>query len=179
MKRINWSSAIVSALAAYIVGFAAFLVLFGNPVVRNIIYTPQAGQSDKLLAMWLTLEPLPAVGPFWERLTTFGGRTSAVAGLLLLWAFGLVLIYATVAEALPGEGWRKGLAFGAMLWVMTYFFFEVFFPFNLLGEPFGIVLLELALEAIMALAYGVTIAALYRVPPIMSTGQVINPNGTS
>ena len=109
MKRINWSSAIVTALVAYVVGFAAFLALFGNPVVRNIIYTPQAGQSDKLLAMWLTLEPLPAVGPFWERLTTFGGRTSAVAGLLLLWAFGLVLIYATVAEALPGEGWRKGV----------------------------------------------------------------------
>ena len=52
-----------------------------------------------------------------------------------------------------------------------YFFFEVFFPFNLLGEPFGIVLLELALEAIMALAYGVTIAALYRVPPIRSTSR--------
>jgi hypothetical protein len=48
--------------------------------------------------------------------------------------------------------------------VTGFFFFEVFFPFNILGEPFGIVLLELALQVGMVAVLGVTIAVLYRPP---------------
>jgi hypothetical protein len=164
MNRINWPSAFVTALAAYLTTFAAFLLLFGNSVIRNILYTDSAGQSNKFLQVWHTLEPLPAVRPFWEDLLIFSGRKAAVLGLLFVWAVGLVVSYATVAEALPGKGWRKGLSFGALLWVTGFFFFEVFFPFNILGEPFGIVLLELALQVGMVAVLGVTIAVLYRPP---------------
>ena len=165
LKRLDWPKATLTTIITYVLGFASFLVLFGNPISRSLIYTSKMGQSDKLLSVWFTLEPSPAVTPFWDEIVIFSGRKLAVLALLFLWTFSLVLIYATVKDALPGQGWRKGLAFGALLWATVFLFFEVFFAFNLLGEPLGLVIFELGLEVGLALVTGVTIAAFYRPSP--------------
>jgi len=74
----------------------------------------------------------------------------------------LVIVYALVADSLPGAGWRKGLTYGLMVWAVAFLFFGFFFYFNVLNMPLSFVLLELMLEAGITVAAGVTIAALYQ-----------------
>ncbi len=80
--------------------------------------------------------------------------------LLYLWSLGLVSLYAFVSPQLTEKMGRKVLIFGAIVW-LTFFFFEVFAPFNLLGEPFLLVRYELLLEAIIALAFAWMVVTLY------------------
>ena len=164
MPRINWPNALVTTIVSYLGGYAALILLFGNPLSQRLIYTDSFGQSSKLIAVWKTLEPIPPANPFWDQLFVFSGRKFAVLGLLLVWAFGVVLIYATVYESLPGEGWRKGLSFAAIMWAMAALFFEAFTPFNMFGEPFGLVLYELALWALGLAVWGILIAVFFRPP---------------
>jgi hypothetical protein len=44
--------------------------------------------------MWLEQEPRPAVTPLWDDLGEINNRGLAVQGLLLVWAFALVLVCA-------------------------------------------------------------------------------------
>ncbi len=161
MKHIKWSRHLLAGLVAEVVLLSVFVLLFGNPISRGIIYTPQAGQSEKLLAVWFGIQPLPAVTPFWDQLFTFNARKVSVLALFFLWALGLVWGYASIGGSLPGQGWRKGLAFGALLWVMAMPLLEIFFPFSMFGEPFKLMLFQLALEIGIALAVGVSISAIY------------------
>lgn len=156
---IQWGRTLAAALAAETVGLLGFLALFGNPLSRRLIYSPALGQSEKLLAVWTTLPPAPALTPLWGDLLAFTPRKVLALGLLYLWAFGLALVYLVVSAALPGRGWRKGLAFGLGLWATVFPLLEVFFPFNLLGEPLYLVAYELLLEVPLALGIGVSLAA--------------------
>jgi hypothetical protein len=54
----------------------------------------------------------------------------------------------------------SGLRFSALVFVMTFLFWEFFTPFNLLGEPLQMIALELLFWGFIALADGLTIAAL-------------------
>ncbi len=105
MKHINWSRHLLAGLVAEVVLLSAFALLFGNPISRGIIYTPQAGQSEKLLAVWFGIQPLPAVTPFWDQLFTFNARKVSVLALFFLWALCLVWGYA-------GQLARTGVAQG-------------------------------------------------------------------
>ncbi len=157
--EVRWGRTLAAALAAEAVGLPGFLVLFGNPLSRRLIYSPAYGQSEKLLAVWSTLPPPPALTPIWSDLLAFTPRKVLALGLLYLWTFGLALVYPVVSPALPGRGWRKGLAFGLGLWTAVFPLLEVFFPFNLPGEPLYLVGYELLLEVPLALGIGVSLAA--------------------
>lgn len=163
MKSMHWGRAIGVAIVAYAVVFAAFLLLFGNPFSRQLIYSSVYGQSPKLLAVWMQIEPLPAVTPFWEDLFEFNLRKVGVLALFFPWFLAHVWIFAQVAHGLPGRGWRKGLGFGLGLWLTAYLFFELFTPLNQFGEPLPLVAYELGLDLLIGLAEGVVIAALYPV----------------
>ncbi|MFQ6673276.1 MAG: hypothetical protein ACE5GH_00665 [Fidelibacterota bacterium] len=85
MERFNWQKGMGAALAALVSGLIAFLVLFGNPLSQRIIYSGEFGQSQKLLDMWRTVEPLPVLTPFMKDLFQVSPRKLAVVGLLFLW----------------------------------------------------------------------------------------------
>lgn len=167
-NQIHWGRAVLAAFVANIVTLVSLGLLFGNPLIRDIIYTEQAGQSAKALAVWLELEPLPAVTPFWDDFLDFSARRLAVQGLLLLWTLGLVVIYAKIEYSLTGNRVRKGLLFGVGVWWVLFLFFEPWVPFNMFGEPFRLMVLELALELVAMAVTGVAIALTYR-PPTLDT----------
>ena len=160
MNVFNWKKGALAALAGFLVGLVAFLILFGNPLSQSIIYEPGSGQSQKLIDMWTTIEPLPALTPFFSDLFAFSPRKLLVMALLYLWAFGLVGLYAFMRPLLTGSPGRQSLIFGSII-MLNFFFFEVFAPFNLLGEPFWIVVYELILEAIIAFSVSWTIVKVY------------------
>jgi hypothetical protein len=162
MKPINWSRAIVATLVAFVVTQLAFVILFGNPAVQAWYYTTAAGQSEKFAAVWNTLQPLPSLSANWAKLADASARTYAVMGLLLIWTFLLVIVYAVVAPCLPGTGWRKGISSGAMIWAIAFVWFATFSHFNVLNMPLGHVIGEWVLEAIICVVGGIAIALVYK-----------------
>jgi hypothetical protein len=55
---------------------------------------------------------------------------------------------------------NQGLQFSGLVFVMTFLFWEFFTPFNLFGEPWQLIALELVFWACIALADGLAIAAI-------------------
>ena len=162
MERIRWGRLVVASFAAYVASVGSLTLLLGNPFIEEILFTGDAGQSEKVLSVWFELEPLPAVTPLWEELANLEARAFAVQAFLFLWAAALVLLYAMGWVNRPTSPLRRGLTFGAVSWAVVFLFFEGFIPFNLLGEPFPLVLLELILLLAAMLVTGVVIAFVYR-----------------
>lgn len=162
MERINWGRFVFASFAAYVTAVGSLTLLLGNPFIEEILFTGGAGQSEKVLSVWFDLEPLPAVTPLWEDLANLEARGFAVQVFLFLWATALVLLYALGWVHRPRSPLRRGVTFGAVSWAVVFLFFEGFIPFNLLGEPFPLVLLELFLLLIAMLVTGVVIAFAYR-----------------
>lgn len=99
-------------------------------------------QSEKLIAVWTTLEPLPLV---------VEKPLVIVAGLM---AFALLraFAYREVAAALPPGWWPRCWRYALALWLFVYAFWEFFTPFNQFGEPLPLIALELGFWAFIALA---------------------------
>lgn len=58
-SEISWGRLIGASVVAYVVAVASLTILFGNPLIERILFTEQAGQSDKVLSVWLEqLDPL-------------------------------------------------------------------------------------------------------------------------
>lgn len=165
MTQIRWSRLLGATAAAYVVAVGSLTLLFGNPLAEGLLFTDEAGQTDKVLAVWLELDPLPAVTPFWDQIGDIEGRGFAVQGMFVLWAFALVVVYALGWANRPGSKLWKGITFGIATWAILFIFFEAYIPFNLLGEPFPLVLVELSLQLVAMVLTGVTIALLYRTKP--------------
>lgn len=138
------------------------MLLFGNPVSRRVIFSTDFGQSQKLIDVWQSFEPVPPVTPFLEDAASLETSALPVILLLFLWTVGLVWIYARVNTSIPGTGWRRGAFFGFGVWLSSFLFFETFTPLNLFGEPLAIIGYELALQMVVALVIGISVAATYR-----------------
>jgi hypothetical protein len=106
-------------------------------------------QSQKLIAVWTQIEPLPMVvsnpGPILGGLVIFG----------LVHAF----IYRWLSKGWPPGIVARALRFALLLFVLTYVFWEFFTPFNQFGEPVALIALELTFWALIALAEAFAIAA--------------------
>lgn len=165
MRRISWRRLLITSVVAYVAAVASLTLLLGNPFISELLFSEEAGQSDKVLSVWLEQEPLPAVTPLWADLDEIDGRGFAVQAMLLLWASALVIVYALGWRDGPGRPIRRGLTFGVAMWAVLFLFYEAFIPFNLLGEPFPLVLVELALTLIAMAITGVVIALTYRPAP--------------
>jgi hypothetical protein len=107
-------------------------------------------QSQKLIAVWTTLEPLPlvAVSP-----------APIIAGLVLF-AIGHAFIYRWLSVAWPKGVTPRALRFAGLLFFMTFLFWEFFTPFNQFGEPLPLLALELTFWAAIAIAEAFVIAAI-------------------
>jgi len=161
MDHFQWKRGLLTALAALIVGLVAFLILFGNPLSQKIIYSEGLGQSKKFLAVWTQLEPVPKLTPFFGDFMKLSVKKLGIILLLYLWTLGFVRVYAVVGQAFANDGLKRIIGFAGIIW-LAFLFFEIFAPFNLLGEPFSIVIYELFLESIICILISVTVVKLYR-----------------
>lgn len=105
-------------------------------------------QSKKLIAVWTQIEPLPLV---------VANPAPIIGGLFI---FGLIhgFIYRWLSSAWPTGITARALRFALLVFVLSYVFWEFFTPFNQLGEPFWLLVLELSFWLTIALAEAFTIA---------------------
>jgi hypothetical protein len=104
-------------------------------------------QSQKLVAVWTEIEPLPLV------------VTHPLPVILGLMLFGVAhaFIYRSVSAAWPEGVLPRGVRMTGLVFVMTYLFWEFFTPFNQFGEPLPLIALELLFWAVIAAAESFTI----------------------
>lgn len=107
-------------------------------------------QSQKLIAVWTKLEPLPLV---------VANPAPIIAGLMLF-GVGHAFIYRWLSISWPPGIINRALRMAGLLFSLTFLFWEFFTPFNQFGEPLPLVSLELCFWAVIALAESFAIAFL-------------------
>jgi hypothetical protein len=116
----------VAGGVAWLLGMAIF---FGP---AQAILTDPKLQSAKLNAVFQSITPLP--------------RTLGQPMLLLAGLVGISLIYAVVhtaiRPALSGTLIQRSGKLGLIFWAVMVPWFEFYLPWNVMGEPFLLVLLE-------------------------------------
>ena len=146
---MRWIRAIIGGVAGILAGAAAaFPLLFvvGSSTVFN-----DELQSQKLLAVWNDLEPLPLVV----------SAPQAFVVVLILIGVAHGVVFALVAGGLPPGRLARGLAFGLVVWLMSNLFFELNGPYALLGEPLPLVGVELSVQFVGAMVEGIVISFIY------------------
>lgn len=105
-------------------------------------------QSRKLIAVWTEIEPIPLV---------VDTPLPIMLGIVFFGVFHAWL-YRRLAPQWPPGVLRRGMRFGAIVFVMTFLFWEFFTPFNMFGEPLRLIALELVFWACIAAADGLAIS---------------------
>lgn len=138
---------LVSGIAAAIVWWAGLIVVFGP--AQRVIADPNR-QSAKFLAAF-TQPPLPRMAERAEVL---------VFGLLVI---GLVYAttYAWLESRLSGSVYRRGLSFGLIAWALMVPWFEFYLPWNVMREPFPLVLVEALCWLVVLLGVGLSISIVH------------------
>jgi hypothetical protein len=139
------AAGILGGLAASLVIFILFRLIGFE--YWGILVDPQY-QSPKLIMVWTELEPIPVAINHPEIMTL------GFVALAVIHSF----VFSVIKPGIPGEGWKKGLGFGAIVWLFSYLFFEFFTPWNMFGEPVTLVILELLFWIPVALSEGIVIA---------------------
>ena len=112
-------------------------------------------QSRKLIAVWTQIEPIPLV---------VSNPAPIVLGLIL---FGIVhaLIYRWLAPAWPPGIMSRAWRMAALIFFLSFLFWEFFTPFNQFGEPLPLIGLELIFWATVAIAEALAIATVFEWKP--------------
>jgi hypothetical protein len=142
----KWIRGILVGSGAFVAANVVSNVLFFQ-LGASLLFNPST-QSEKLLSVLFELEPLPLMftnGPLYLAIT-------AIIGLL----HGAVFVL--VEPALPTGRIKKGLAFGGIVWGLMALYFEFHVPFNMFGEPIGLVALELLFWVPVAAVEGLVLA---------------------
>lgn len=141
--------ATAAGLAGGLAWIVGLMVFFGP--AQAILANP-AFQSQKFLYVMGQLEPLPRTAEVWWLLP------------VVLLAIGILygIAYHFVRRAFPDSPWwSKGLKFGLLVWVIMVPWFEFYLPWNVMHEPFMLVMLEMALWLAVMLTVGITVAFAY------------------
>jgi hypothetical protein len=155
MVKTNEQSHATTILAGTAAGLAMNLAmlltfrLIGFGINADGILLDPDLQSEKLIAVWTEIDPLPLV---------VDRPLPIILGIVL---FGVVhaYLYRWISPAWPTGVARRGLSFALVVFLMTFLFWEFFTPFNLFGEPLGLIAIELCFWAVIALADGFAISA--------------------
>jgi hypothetical protein len=141
--------AAIAGLAGGMAWILSMMLFFGP--AQTILANPEY-QSQKFLTVMGELEPLPYTAEAWWILP---------AGLL---ATGILygIVYHFIRRAFDGNPWwKKGVGFGLTAWALMVPWFEFYLPWNVMHEPFLLVMLEMALWLAVLLITGITIARVY------------------
>lgn len=105
-------------------------------------------QSQKLIAVWTQLEPLPLI---------VNTPLPVIGGLML---FGVLhaFLYRSISSAWPAGFLPRAMRMSALIFFMTYLFWEFFTPFNQFGEPLPLIALELLFWGCIAIAESTVLA---------------------
>ena len=150
-----------TVLAGVAAGFSMNLVMLvtfrfiGFGVKGDGFLLDPSLQSKKLIAVWTEIEPLPLV---------VNQPAPIILGIIL---FGIVqaFIYRWLCPAWPTGIAKRGFSFALLVFVMTFLFWEFFTPFNLFGEPIGLIAVELSFWALIALAAGFSLSTIMELKP--------------
>jgi hypothetical protein len=113
-------------------------------------------QSQKLVAVWTKMEPLPLI---------VVSPAPIIVGLVFF-GIGHAFIYRWLSIAWPPGVLQRALRFAGLLFFMVFLFWEFFTPFNQFGEPLPLVALELLFWAAIAIAEAFVIAAVIEHKPV-------------
>ncbi len=130
--------------------YLALNLFFVFSQAQRILANPDY-QSTKFLNVFMSIEPLPRMAT--DPWLVFKGLF--VVGVLLAIAF----LY--VNQLMKGRWWQKGLKFGMLHWLMMTPWFEFYLPYNVMHEPFLLVLLEGVLWLGVCLTVGLGMSAIY------------------
>ena len=137
----------------------AMRIIFGS--AQRFLTDPLL-QSPKMLNAFM-LAPVP--------------RTSHQPGLLWVGLISIGILWTLAYRALSAlwrpPWWRKGLLFWMISWSLMVPWFEFYLPWNVMLEPFPLVLLELVCWAGVLLVVGLTISGVDRLfhPPLKGPNQ--------
>lgn len=138
----------LTVLLAGLIWYGAFYVFFISSGAQNILSNP-AHQSGKFLRVFMEIEPLPRmVNDPWLVLKGF-----FLIGMLI----GGVFVW--LSQQWKGNWIQKGLKFGLIHWMLMVPWFEFYLPYNVMNEPFALVLLEAALWLGTTLTLGIALGA--------------------
>lgn len=110
-----------------------------------------ARQSEKLIAVWTRLEPLPLVV----------AKPAPIIIGLFIFVQVHAFFYRWLSPAWPPGVWPRGLRLALLIFVLSFLFWEFFTPFNQFGEPWPLIALELLFWAAIALAEGLAVAGVF------------------
>ncbi|MBV6519793.1 MAG: hypothetical protein L3J18_05670 [Candidatus Brocadia sp.] len=118
----------------------------------GILLNPSV-QSQKLITVWTRMEPLPLVVT----------RPAPIITGLMLFGMGHAVIYRWLSPSWPPGCMARAIRLAALIFFLSFVFWEFFTPFNQFGEPFLLIALELVFWAIIALSEACTIACILEV----------------
>jgi uncharacterized membrane protein len=142
------AAGLAGGIALNLAMLATFRLLGFGVSGQGILLDPSL-QSPKLIAVWTEIEPIPLVV----------SRPLPIVVGLILFGIAHAYVYRSVSPAWPAGATRRGFYLAALVFVMSFLFWEFFTPFNQLGEPVRLIALELLFWALIALADGFAVAA--------------------
>lgn len=149
MAKINWKRLAIIVPIVSVLNMFLLFGLFMNPVSKGIIFSDSLDQSQKLVNVWNTIEPIPSLA-------------SLAPGLLITPAIYSIL-FAVLYESIPGKTrLKKGISYGIILWATVAVFFELFTPFGLFGEPLHLLAYELFLWFVGLIAVSLVLSFIYK-----------------
>jgi hypothetical protein len=109
-------------------------------------------QSQKLIAVWKQIEPLPLV---------VSQPLPIILGII---GFGILhaYLFRWLSHSWPRGVTKRATRFSCLVFLMTFVFWEFFTPFNQFGEPIYLIALELVFWGFIALADGFAISMIMR-----------------
>ncbi len=119
----------------------------GGGILLNPSY-----QSQKLIAVWTKIEPLPLV------------VSQPMVIILGIVGFGIIhaYLFRWLSRSWPRGVSKRAIRFACLVFLMTFLFWEFFTPFNQFGEPIYLIALELVFWAFIALVDGFAISTIMR-----------------
>jgi len=107
-------------------------------------------QSQKLIAVWTKIEPLPLV------------VSQPMVIILGIVGFGIIhaYLFRWFSPSLPRGVAKRAIRFACLVFLMTFLFWEFFTPLNQFGEPIYLIALELVFWAFIALVDGFAISTI-------------------
>lgn len=149
MAKINWKRLAIVVPIVSILNMFLLFGLFMNPISQEIIFSNSLGQSQKLVSVWNTIEPIPSLA-------------SLAPGLLITPVIYSIL-FAVLYDSIPGKTkLKKGFSYGIIWWVTVAVFFELFTPFGLFGEPLHLLAYELFLWFVGLIAVSLVLSFIYK-----------------
>lgn len=144
----------INILALFLIGgllwYASFMLFFVLSGAQNILASPEH-QSGKFLTVFTKLEPLPR-----------DVETPRVlyAGIYVISSITLI-VFLQLIDKLQGNWLTKGIRFGLINWALTIPWFEFYLLFNVMHEPFKLVLLEALLWLFTLISVAIVFSFIY------------------